>query len=58
MKTNYHEKELGKVPNSVKKVKFSKRTEDILSGKYDNEPIDPIKQPVLAWINAKIKSKQ
>jgi hypothetical protein len=57
-KQNYHETELGKVPDSVKKVKFSERTENILSGNCDNEFIDPEKQPVLAKINAKIKAKQ
>lgn len=58
MKKNYHETELGKVPDSVKKVKFSERTESILSGKQDNEYIDPEKQLVLAKMNAKIKAKQ
>ena len=59
MKTkNYHENELGKVSDSVKNVKFSERTENILSGKCDDEFIDPDKQPVLAKINAKIKAKQ
>jgi hypothetical protein len=55
---NYHEAELGKVPDSVKNVKFSDRTETILSGKCDNDFIDPEKQPILAKINAKIKAKQ
>ena len=57
-KQNYHETELGKVPDSIKKVEFSERTENILSGKCDDEFIDPEKQPVLAKINAKIKAKQ
>ena len=57
-KKNYHETELGKVPDSVKNVEFSERTQNILSGKCDNEFIDPEKQPVLAKINAKIKAKQ
>ena len=58
MKKNYHETELGKVPDSVKKVKLSEKTENILSGKHDDEPLNPETQPVLAKINAKIKAKQ
>ena len=58
MKKNYHETELGKVPDSVKNVEFSEKTQNILSGKCDDEFIDPRKQPVLAKINAKIKAKQ
>ena len=57
-KQNYHETELGKVPDSIKKVQLSERTENILSGQHDNDFIDPEKQPVLAKINAKIKAKQ
>ena len=56
-KQNYHETELGKVPDSVKNVEFSERTANILSGANDNDPIDPETQPVLARINAKIKAK-
>lgn len=57
-KQNYNETELGKVPDSVKNVEFSDRTENILSGKCDDEFINPDKQPVLAKINAIIKAKQ
>jgi len=57
-KQNYHETELGKVPDSVKNAEFSERTQNILSGKSDDEFIDPDKQPVLAKINAKIKAKE
>lgn len=53
----YHETELGKVPNSIKNIGFSEITENILSGKCDDEFIDLEKQPVLAKINAKIKAK-
>ena len=56
-KQNYHETELGKVPDSVKNVAFSERTSNILSGANDNDTIDPETQPVLARINAKIKAK-
>lgn len=56
-KQNYHEIKLGKVPDSVKKVEFSERTANILSGANDNDPIDPETQPVLARINVKIKAK-
>lgn len=59
MKTrNYYENELGKVPEQVKNVQFSERTENILSGKCDDGFIDHETQPVLAKINAKIKAKQ
>jgi len=58
MKKNYYETKLGKVPDSVKNVKLSQGTKRILSGKCDDEFIDPEKQPVLAKINAKIKAKQ
>lgn len=51
-------KKLGRVPDSVKNVKFSKRTQEILSGRCDDEFIDPDKQPVIAQINAKIKARQ
>ena len=57
MKTqNYHETELGKVPESVKNVEFKgtvidasdgkeKKIADILSGKHDNDFIDKEKFP-------------
>lgn len=57
MGKNYHETELGKVPDSVKKVKLSKRTENFLSGKHDDEPLNPETQPVLYKMNLKIKAK-
>lgn len=57
MKKNYHETELGKVPDSVKKVKLSERTENILSGRQDDEPLNPETQPVLYRMNLKIKAK-
>lgn len=53
-----HERELGQINPDIKNVKLSEKTENILSGKHDNEPLDPEKQPVLAKINAKIKAKQ
>lgn len=50
-KQNYHEAELGKVPDSVKNIEFKgtvidasdckeKKIADILSGKHDNDFID------------------
>ena len=57
-KLNYHENELGKVPEQVKNVQFSERTTNILSGVNDGDPIGPETQPVLARINAKIKAKK
>ena len=56
-KQNYHEIELGKVPDSVKNIEFSERTENILSGKHDNEPLNQDTQPDLYKINLKIKAK-
>ena len=57
MKKKYHETELGKVPDSVKNTKLSERTENILSGKNDDELLNPETQPVLYKMNLKIKAK-
>jgi hypothetical protein len=60
---NYHETELGKVPDSVKNVEFKgtvidasdgkeKRIADILSGKHDDDFVDPEKFPIIAKTKA------
>lgn len=57
MKKDYYETELGKVSDSVKNVKLSEKTENILSGKHDDEPLNTETQPVLYRMNLKIKAK-
>jgi hypothetical protein len=59
MKTqkNYYEKGLGKISGSIKNVKLSEKIQDIMDGRYDNDPIDPVKQPILRKINDIIAHK-
>lgn len=68
-KQNYHEKELGKVPNSVKNVEFKKTVIDasdgkekkianILSGKHDNDFIDKEKFPRNSYYLAYYKASE
>lgn len=52
-----HEKELGQINPDIKNVKLSEKTENILSGKHDNEPLNPETQPILYKMNLKIKAK-
>lgn len=61
-KVNYadrlHEGILGQVSSEIKDVQLSKETADILSGKYDNEPLDEEKFPVITSILKKINPNQ
>ena len=54
----FHEQQLGKINPKIKNTMLSEHSKNILSGKCDNEFIDPEKQPLIAKIIAKIKAKQ
>lgn len=60
-KVNYadrlHETQLGQVNQAVKDIQLSKETADILSGRYDNEPLDEKRFPVITSIMKEIAEK-
>jgi hypothetical protein len=52
------ENKLGFIHQEVKDVKFSDRTNSILSGALDNDPIDPALQPNLHKWDERLKKIQ
>lgn len=50
------ENKLGRIPQEVKYVKFSARTNAILSGALDNDPIDPASHPNLHKWDQRLKN--